>query len=474
MILQIFDNDPLFAGFVDILLVIAFSIGICITLIIFLRKRTSSNLIQVIIMIIGVIFSLCEVFGLSKYLGRISFFAISIIFVFFIIKKSKQKLQRLNRELEQKVEERTGELKESEEKYRTLVNNVIDIIFETNLDGKFTYISPQVKVIFGYQPEEMIDYKIYDFIHQEDLMNVKKAFRNDTDTGLNVYIECRMSIIDGNYILVSVRGSLVKKDNIVKIVGVIRDITEQKKAENMIREQIEKLKEIDQIKSDLIRRASHELKTPLIGVLSSSQYLLESCNEEMSESVIKFVKIINRGGDRLKKLTNNLVDAFDIESKGLVLKKEKVDIVKIIKDCANDLIFSLKERHLLLKNDLIGSYYIEVDEIRIEQVILNLLSNAIKNTPPNGIIYINLEKDENFVDIIIRDTGVGFTEDEKELIFKKFGKIERTFLGKDVNIEGSGLGLFISKEIVDLHGGKIILESEGRNKGSSFVIKLPI
>ena len=474
MILQIFNNDPLFAGFVDILIVIAFSIGICITLIIFLRKKTSSNFIQVIIMIIGVIFSLCEAFGLSVYLGRISFFAISIIFVFFIIKKSKQKLQRLNRELEQKVDERTKELKESEEKYRTLVNNVIDVIFETNLDGKFTYVSPQVKVIFGYQPEEMIEHKIYDFIHQEDLLNVKKAFRNDTDTGLNIYMECRMSIIDGNYILVSVRGSLVKKDNIVKIVGVIRDITEQKKAENMIREQIEKLKEIDQIKSDLIRRASHELKTPLIGVLSSSQYLLESCNEEMSENVIKFVKIIYRGGDRLKKLTNNLVDAFDIESKGLILKKGKVDIVKIIKDCANDLIFLLKERQLLLKNDLIGSYYIEVDEIRIEQVILNLLSNAIKNTPPNGIIYITLEKYEDFVDIIIRDTGVGFTEDEKELIFKKFGKIERTILDKDVNIEGSGLGLYISKEIVDLHGGKIILESEGRNKGSSFVIKLPI
>lgn len=474
MVFQIFANDPDFIGFMDIILVIAFIIGICITLTIFLRKRTSSNLIQVILMIIGFILSLFEAFGLSIFWGRISAVIISILSVFYIIKKSKQKLQRLNRELEQKVEERTQELKESEKNYRTLVNNVIDVIFETNLDGKFTYISPQVKTLFGYQPEEMIDYQIYNFIHQEDLMNVKKAFRNDTDTGLNIYIECRMSIIDGNYILVSVRGSLVKKDNFVKIVGVIRDITEQKKAENMIKEQIEKLKEIDQIKSNLIRRASHELKTPLIGVLSSSQYLLESCNEEMSENVLKFVKLINRGGDRLKKLTNNLVDAFDIESKGLVLKKEKVDIVKIIKDCANDLIFSLKERNLLLKNDLIGSYYIEVDEIRIEQVILNLLSNAIKNTPPNGIIYINLEKDEDFVNIIIRDTGVGFSEDEKELIFKKFGKIDRTFLGKDVNIEGSGLGLYISKEIVDLHGGKIILESEGRNKGSSFVIKLPI
>ena len=189
MVFQIFSNDPEFIGFMDILLVIAFVIGICITLTIFLRKRTSSNLIQVILMIIGFILSLFEAFGLSIFWGRISAVIISILSVVYIIKKSKQKLQRLNRELEQKVEERTKELKESEEKYRTLVNNVIDVIFETNLDGRFTYVSPQVKVLFGYQPEEMIAHKIYDFIHQDDLLKVKKAFRNDTDTGLIIYMK---------------------------------------------------------------------------------------------------------------------------------------------------------------------------------------------------------------------------------------------------------------------------------------------
>jgi len=113
-----------------------------------------------------------------------------------------------------------------------------------------------------------------------------------------------------------------------------------------------------------------------------------------------------------------------------------------------------------------------VDKIRIQQVITNLLSNAIKNTPANGKIYITLIDHYDHIDIQIKDTGIGITKKEKELLFEKFGKMERYGMDLGVDIEGSGLGLFISKEIVELHGGQIIVESEGRNKGSTFTIRL--
>ena len=249
---------------------------------------------------------------------------------------------------------------------------------------------------------------------------------------------------------------------------------ELEKSNQIIKEQIEKLKEIDQIRSDILRRTSHELKTPLISIFSSTQHLLNEYKDEMSKDVIKFVKVINRGGKRLKLLTNNLVDAYKIESNGFKLKKSKIDLIKTLKNCANDMVFSLKERDLYLKVELTGEFYIEVDEIRIEQVILNIISNAIKNTPSKGIIFITLKNSENYADVIIRDTGVGFTEAEKNEIFKKFGKIERRGIEKDLDTEGSGLGLFISKEIIERHGGTIILESEGRNQGSSFIIRIPM
>ena len=115
-----------------------------------------------------------------------------------------------------------------------------------------------------------------------------------------------------------------------------------------------------------------------------------------------------------------------------------------------------------------------MDKIRIEHVILNLFTNAIKNTPSKGIIYISLTKNIDYIDIIIKDTGIGFTEDEREITFKKFGKIDRKIKGMNIITEGSGLGLYISKEIVKLHKGKVWLESEGRNKGSTFIVRLPV
>jgi signal transduction histidine kinase len=106
---------------------------------------------------------------------------------------------------------------------------------------------------------------------------------------------------------------------------------------------------------------------------------------------------------------------------------------------------------------------------------MNLLTNAIKNTPPNGEISVNLTKNEDYAIIEVIDTGIGLTENEMEILFTRFGKIERYGEGLEyINIQGSGLGLYISKEIVDLHEGVIQAESEGRDKGSKFIVKLPL
>lgn len=116
--------------------------------------------------------------------------------------------------------------------------------------------------------------------------------------------------------------------------------------------------------------------------------------------------------------------------------------------------------------------YLNVDKIRLQQVITNLLSNAIKNTPKNGEIHVNIIEKQDYTDIQIRDNGIGITDEEKGLLFEKFGKIERYGMDLGVDIEGSGLGLYISKEIIELHGGQIFAESEGRHKGALFTVRL--
>jgi signal transduction histidine kinase len=117
--------------------------------------------------------------------------------------------------------------------------------------------------------------------------------------------------------------------------------------------------------------------------------------------------------------------------------------------------------------------FIELDRLRFRQVLSNIISKAIKNTPEKGIIFINLaEKDKN-VDIQIRNTGVGLIKEEKEKLIEKFGKIKQYGMNLDFDVEGSGLGLYISKAIVELHDGQIFVESEGKNRGSAYIIRLP-
>ena len=154
---------------------------------------------------------------------------------------------------------------------------------------------------------------------------------------------------------------------------------------------------------------------------------------------------------------------------------ELANLSEIIQDCANELMYLIKRRKLDLILELPNELHIILDKIRIEHVILNLLSNAIKNTPPNGRIIIKLEQKENWAEVSINDTGIGLTREEMDRIFTRFGKIERYGEGLEfIDIQGSGLGLFISKEIVDLHKGHIWADSAGRNKGSTFTMKLLI
>jgi signal transduction histidine kinase len=190
---------------------------------------------------------------------------------------------------------------------------------------------------------------------------------------------------------------------------------------------------------------------------------------------MELIKMVEKGGKRLKYLVDNLLDVTRIEYEKFVLEKQINDLSQLIRECTDEMNYFIKERKLVIHLKLPEVLFLEMDKVRIEQVILNLLSNAIKNTPPNGKITITLLKKEGTVEITVKDTGIGLIPDEMNRLFTRFGKIERYGEGLEyIDIQGSGLGLFISKEIIDLHGGKIWADSAGRNKGSKFTVILPI
>ncbi|KKM03357.1 hypothetical protein LCGC14_1775250, partial [marine sediment metagenome] len=245
------------------------------------------------------------------------------------------------------------------------------------------------------------------------------------------------------------------------------DITERKHIE-------EKLKELNKLKSEFLRRASHELKTPLISIKGFSELILALHEDQLEVSIISKLREINDGCERLQNIINNLLKTSRLESTKLIPNKQKEDLSFLIKFCLHELKSIAERRRQSIKLDIHTPLYVNVEKEEIHDVLSNLLTNAIKYTPPMGNIEIKTKLKEDDVVVSVTDNGIGFTEDQKKKIFQQFGKIERYGQGLDLGIDGTGLGLYISKKIVEAHGGKIWMESEGKSKGSSFYFTLPI
>ena len=239
-------------------------------------------------------------------------------------------------------------------------------------------------------------------------------------------------------------------------------------------EAMKKIKELSKIKSEFLRRASHELKTPLISIKGFSELILTLYEDQLDTPIISKLREINDGCERLQNIINNLLKTSRLESPELKPKLQKEDLSFLIQFCVHELKSLAEKRNQSIKLEIHSKLYANIEKEEIHDVLSNLITNAIKYTPPMGKIEIKTELKEDSVVVSVKDNGIGFTEDQKKKIFKQFGKIERYGQGLDLGIDGTGLGLYISKRIVESHGGKIWMESEGKNKGASFYFTLPI
>ncbi|MCK4380873.1 MAG: HAMP domain-containing histidine kinase, partial [Candidatus Lokiarchaeota archaeon] len=188
---------------------------------------------------------------------------------------------------------------------------------------------------------------------------------------------------------------------------------------------------------------------------------------------ISILNEIKEGSKRLEKIIKLLLESTKLEAGQLELNLSKEDLIFLINFCVNELKGLARLRNQSISLKLHDTLETKFDKERIYEVFSNLLVNAIKYTPPGGNITIESTIKDGFYLISVKDNGIGFTAEEKNQTFKQFGKIERYGQGWDVAIEGTGLGLYITKKLVELHGGKIWLESEGRNKGSTFNFTIP-
>jgi signal transduction histidine kinase len=250
------------------------------------------------------------------------------------------------------------------------------------------------------------------------------------------------------------------------ILATLMDVTERGIAE-------QKLREINQLKSELLERTSHELKTPLISIKGFTDLLLDLHKEKFDTDTVSILAEIKQGTEQLEMIINKLLETSQLASGKLDFKPTQDDLSFLIKFCVKNLRGLANTRNIFINLDIPEKIILKFEKEKLYEVVSHLIINAIKYTPPFGEIKILSEINDGFIVVVVEDNGIGLTEEEKKKIFKQFGKIERYGQGWDIGTEGTGMGLYTSKKIVELHGGKIWVESEGRNMGSKFCFSLP-
>ncbi|MFX1418358.1 MAG: PAS domain S-box protein [Promethearchaeota archaeon] len=362
-------------------------------------------------------------------------------------------------------------LKESEENFRTIAEQAFigTLIIQND---KVEYVNNALLQIFEYSHEEIDGWTKSDLIKlifPEDLHYLRE-YREKLRAGesdIKQYYSYRVFTKYGKTKWIDqFSRPIIYKGKSAELVTIM-DITEKKRAE-------QELIKLNSLKSELLRRTSHELKTPLVSIKGFSDLLLTVHKDKLDDYVLATIHEIKLGCERLENLIQDILKTSELESESVELKKSEEDLSFLIKLCIKELQGLIKLRNHEIRLDIHDKLitYLEPDQIHL--VISNLLNNAIKYTPPNGRIEIKSAIMDDSILISIHDNGIGLTNEEKKRLFSQFGKIERYGQGLDIISDGSGLGLFITKKIVELHSGRIWVRSKGRNKGSTFYFSLPL
>jgi PAS domain S-box-containing protein len=366
-------------------------------------------------------------------------------------------------------------LKESEEKYRSLFENSPNAVGLINTKGIVIQGNSNIEKVFGYKKEEFVgrNFRRFPLFSEENnaivFNNLIKLIKGEIPESQ----ELKLHRKDGSVIWVSMIASIVKLKKETLFQVITQDITKVKNAEKILEEQNKELQDVSNLKTEFLGRTSHELKTPL-AIINGYAELIKLKKDKLNQDQLRMVEGIKRGCVRLEGIIHKLIECSKLETSKIELDAKEEDLSTLIELCVNEIQSLVKKGEININLDIANPILTKFNKDQIHEVISNLLSNAIKYSPHNSIINIKSELNGTSIIISIEDSGIGFTEDEKITIFNKFGKIARESNGFDVFSEGSGLGLYISKGIVELHDGKMWFESEGRNKGSTFYFSLPI
>ncbi len=363
-------------------------------------------------------------------------------------------------------------VRESEQRLHEIVELTNDWIWEIDPEWKYIFVSSKVYDILGYSPEEMIGKSPFDFLLPEDAPKIKEGVRGLVHQyrPLNAIIN-RAKHKDGRLVYLETSGIAVFNDQgkYMGYRGADRDVTLRKLHERELIIAKEKAEESDRLKSSILANMSHEFRTPLNGILGFAEILKEVLQQSEYECMVD--NIIN-SGQRLMSTLNSIIILSQLEGGKVKVTKKSIQLAPCILSVLKSMEIISAEKNVFIKTTGIGSLAANTDEELLKQLLLQIVDNAFKFTHQGGITIETTEIRESgkeWVVIKISDTGIGIDKSYYDLIFQEFRQVSEGFGRK---YQGSGIGLTISKKIIDLLDGKITIDSVP-NAGSCFSIWLP-
>ncbi len=382
-------------------------------------------------------------------------------------KRLEEKLAKYTEELEEEFLRRTQSSEILKEQYRAVVEGSLAGIYV--LQGKvFRYANPAFLKIFGYKDlEEILGKSWQSLVYKEDLPRVLRSGIEERKKGKGKPSQYSFRALkkDGTVIEVEVLSNPGFFEGKPAIIGSLHDITERKQAEK-------RLKELHELRKKFIQIVSHQLRTPLSSVRWNLETILGEELGKLKKEQKEFLRITYEANAEVIRRINDLLTAFDIEEKRIIVTKEKVSLEglwnSVITECKKKC--RIKQVSFFYNRPPKPLPFIDVDSGKIRAVLEKLVDNAITYTKEKGKIYTLLKQKNGFVYFEIKDTGIGIPKTEQPRIFERFYRASNAFTMKP---DASGLGLYIAKSYIEQHDGKIGFTSK-EEKGSTFWFELPV
>lgn len=402
------------------------------------------------------------------------------------LRDAYDEMRKINQGLEARIGERTRELREevvqrenneralaqSEGQLRAILDAALIAIIVIDEAGHILVFNPAASALFGYRPDELIGSNVNILMPADQARVHDDHLTRYQQTGEPHIIGSQRELTgqrkDGTTfpLRLAVSESLAGGRHL--FIGMMQDLTERHNFEQALIAAKVAAEQANAAKSEFLARMSHELRTPLNAMLGFSQLLVSDNREPLSETQRDSVDHILRGGHHLLELINEVLDLARVESGRMELLMAPIDLGGLVQYCLRSVTPLAERAHVTLQPCALPAPPLQVwaDMTRLRQALLNLISNAIKYNRPDGEVFVELCRDGDWVRIAVRDTGYGFDAEQARQLFQPFSRLE-----PHSKAEGTGIGLVLTKQLVELMGGRIEVAGEP-NVGATFTLVL--